>query len=139
MTLPVAERLAAALETGDDGRLRSLCRPDAVFWSSFLDRDLDIATLCAVRAAERAVAPALALREVRVVATADGFVQRMRVRGPLPDGSAVDIPVCLVVDVVDGLVSRIEEYVDGRSVTPLARLVAVPPRPPATRRRAAAE
>lgn len=45
-------------------------------------------------------------------ATATGFVDEHSVRGILPDGSQLDVAVCVVADVRDGKVTGIREYLD---------------------------
>jgi len=44
--------------------------------------------------------------------TATGFVEEHRVRGVLPDGSKLDLAVCVVADVRDGKVCDLREYLD---------------------------
>ena len=46
-------------------------------------------------------------------ATTAGFVEEHRVRGSLPDGSVLDLAVCVVADIRDGMVSDLREYFDG--------------------------
>ena len=50
---------------------------------------------------------------------ADGFVQRHTVTGILASGEALAVPVCLVVHVVDGRITRLYEYLDAASIQPV--------------------
>lgn len=56
-------------------------------------------------------------------ATASGFVEKHAVRGTLPDGSNLDLAVCVVAEVENGQVSEVREYFDGVAA---AGLVAAP-------------
>lgn len=44
--------------------------------------------------------------------TTVGFVEEHSVRGLLPDGSKLDMAVCVVADVRDGRVCDLREYLD---------------------------
>lgn len=44
--------------------------------------------------------------------TVTGFVEEHSVRGLLPDGSKLDMAVCVVADVRDGRVCDLREYLD---------------------------
>jgi ketosteroid isomerase-like protein len=52
--------------------------------------------------------------------TASGFVEEHNVRGTLPDGSDLNLAVCVVADVHDGRVSDLREYFDGVAAAGLA-------------------
>jgi len=54
--------------------------------------------------------------------TGSGFVEEHNVRGTLPDGSELDLAVCVVADVREGKVSNVREYFDSASA---AGLIAV--------------
>lgn len=54
-------------------------------------------------------------------ATATGFVEEHAVRGTLPDGSRLDLPVCVVADVVDGKKTNLREYFDTGAAAGLIR------------------
>jgi ketosteroid isomerase-like protein len=52
-----------------------------------------------------------------------GFVEEHSVRGTLPDGSELDLAVCVVADVRDGKVSNVREYFDSASAAELIKLL----------------
>lgn len=52
-------------------------------------------------------------------ATPGGFVEEHAVRGTLPDGSPLDLTVCVVADVADGKVTNFREYVDSAAAAGL--------------------
>jgi ketosteroid isomerase-like protein len=55
--------------------------------------------------------------------TRGGFVEEHNVRGTLPDGIELDLPVCVVADVRDGKVSNVREYFDSASAAGLVELL----------------
>ncbi|PEQ13628.1 hypothetical protein B2G71_04685 [Novosphingobium sp. PC22D] len=50
--------------------------------------------------------------EVRRQPTPSGFVQQHVLRLTTHDGAVIDWPACLVFDVADGRIARLDEYVD---------------------------
>lgn len=51
-------------------------------------------------------------RDVRRQPTPSGFVQQHVLRLETPDGTIIDWPGCIVFDVRDGRIARLDEYVD---------------------------
>lgn len=114
----MAERLLAALEAGDASMLRECCAADAVFWNN-LDVERSVDEVVTVHAAERRLVPDLRFEDVRLRAAEGGYVQQCTIRGTTVHGVPVAIPVCAVVTVVDGLVTRLEEYVSSSHARPI--------------------
>lgn len=50
---------------------------------------------------------------------ASGYIQQHVLRGTAPNGVEVAIPACLVVQLRDGLIARLDEYLDSAAVAPL--------------------
>ncbi|MDD7939726.1 hypothetical protein PHK61_14975 [Actinomycetospora lutea] len=86
-----------------------LFAPGAVTWHSFDEVEAPTVpdTFATLRAIREKV-PDFTMTDVR---TGDGFAQYVIV-GTLPDGSALRAPAALAIHVEDGLVTRLEEYVD---------------------------
>jgi hypothetical protein len=119
--LEVAARYAAAVDSADDDALRACHAPGARVWHNTdgVEQDLD-ANLRLGRWLRRRL-PDVTFTEVRNLATQDGFVRLSVLRGTAPDGSAVAVPSCIVGFVTpDGLIERIEEYVDPSPLAALA-------------------
>jgi ketosteroid isomerase-like protein len=55
--------------------------------------------------------------------TRSGFVEEHNVRGTLPDGSELDLAVCVVADVREGKVSNVREYFDSASAAGLINVL----------------
>lgn len=119
----VANALFATIERGDGDALAAMWSDDIVVWRQGGGR-------------ERDKARALKVIEWFVAATTDrryevldrqifdgGFVQQHAVDATVKDGSALTFRACLVVKVgADGLITRIDEYLDPSDLAPLAQL-----------------
>jgi ketosteroid isomerase-like protein len=112
----VAEQLFAAIENGDVGTVRDLYSPDAVIWHNTDSReqsaDQNLATLMWVveNLAERRY------EDVRRSVTDRGFVQQHMMRWTKADGTRAELPACIVATCADGLITRIDEYLDSAHV-----------------------
>ena len=92
------------------------------------DKDRPGAAVAAVVAVGGLVARWMAKRmpdkhydEIRRQPTPTGFVQQHVLRGTAPDGTAVEIPACLIVTIADGRITRLEEYLDTKDAAALSR------------------
>jgi ketosteroid isomerase-like protein len=59
--------------------------------------------------------------QIRVLTTPVGYVQQHVLHATAPDGTKVVVPACLVVEVRDGRIARLDEYLDARAIEPLTR------------------
>ncbi len=116
----LARRFFDALAAGDMDAVRSCYAPEAIVWRN-TDRS--------VRAAEAHVRELGAFAERvtdrryddrRVRVFDGGFVHQHVLRCTRADGVAVKVPGCVVCDVVDGRITRLDEYLDSADA---ARLV----------------
>jgi len=119
-TLALAERMFRAIEIGDLDDLRELYDPDIVVWANFDDREQDIdgsmrllGWLCAKLSDRR-----YDVKRRDVIP--GGFLQEHVLRGTAPDGSEVAMPACIVATVVDGHITRVNEYLDPTGVGALS-------------------
>ncbi len=122
-SLEVARRLFAAIEAGDVEVVRDLYADDAVVWHNndgvAQTREENLRTL-------EWVVEHLADRryeEVTCQPTPTGFVQQHVLRATGPADGPVEVPACLVATVVDGQITRIDEYLDSAH---LASMFAAP-------------
>lgn len=115
----VAERLFAAIEAGDVDAVAELYDPDVVVWHNTdgaeQRRDVNLRVL---RWLVRTL-PERRYTDRRLSTTDTGFVAQHVLRGATTDGREVAIPACIVATCRDGLVTRIEEYVDSAHVAHL--------------------
>ena len=114
-----AGRFLGAIERGDVDAVRALYHPDAKVWHNndgieqSVDDNLKVLGW---------MARTLATRHYRVIrreALSDGFVQQHVLETTLPNGRTWDLDACVIVRVVDGLVVRLDEYLDSAKVAEL--------------------
>jgi uncharacterized protein len=108
----VVVRFFAALEAGDIATLREIYAPDAVIWHNddLVEQPVE-ENLKVLQGLHRAVT-GLRYEIIRRVPAADGVLQQHVLRGRLPDGSEVELHAAMYLQVRDGHVTRIEEYLD---------------------------
>lgn len=118
----VADRMFAAIERGDGAALAALWSDDVVVWRQGGGRDRDKPR--ALKVIEWFV-EATAERRYEVLDRQvfdGGFVQQHIVHATDRTGAPLSFRACLVVKVTpDGLISRIDEYLDPADLEPLTR------------------
>ena len=109
----------AAITRGDLEAVASLYAPDVAVWhnvtAKIQTQDENLALL-------GSLVPKVSewrYEEVRRRCFDGGFVQQHVLRGRNAKGESVAVPVCLVAEVRDGKVARIDEYLDSRAAGPL--------------------
>ena len=116
----VADRLFGAIERGDVDAVRTMYHPEAKVWHNndgieqTVDENMRVLGW---------MARTLATRHYRVIrreALPDGFFQQHVLETTLPNGTAWNLDACVVVRVVDGLVVRLDEYLDSAKVAELS-------------------
>lgn len=107
----LCEALFDAFEKGDAERVRALCTSDMrARQNNNPPMDLD-SLLEFSRAVLRVVKDFRYENAIRSN-TATGFVEEHNVCGTLPDGTDLDLAVCVVADVSNGKVRYLREYLD---------------------------
>lgn len=108
----LADRIFRAIETGDEATVAALWADDVVVWHNFDQKEQtkvqNLATLhwLTTNCSE------LAYTDVRRDLLPDGFAQQHVLRGKAPNGRPFTVPAMLRVTVSEGLVARIDEYLD---------------------------
>jgi uncharacterized protein len=105
-------RFFAALEAGDIDALREIYAPDAVIWHNddLVEQPVE-ENLNVLRGLHRAVS-GLRYDVIRRVPAADGVLQQHVLRGRLPGGAEIALHAAMYLQVRDGRITRIEEYLD---------------------------
>jgi ketosteroid isomerase-like protein len=116
----VASRLIGAIEAGDFETFLACYAPGAVIWHNNDNLEQDPATVVKVLGWLRKRVDGLRYEELRVQPTPSGYVEQHVLRGTMRDGSTLEVPACLVVTVVDGLITRLDEYLDTAAVANLS-------------------
>jgi len=105
-------RFFAALEAGDIETVRAIYAPDALIWHNddLLDQSVED-NLKVLAGLHRAVS-GLRYDVIRRALVDEGVLQQHVLRGTLPDGSKVELHAAMYLQVRDGHITRIEEYLD---------------------------
>lgn len=116
----LARALFKAFEDGDADAVRDLCAPD------FEARQNDNPAITLEPLLEFALAVLKVVKNFRYEEavrseTSSGFVEEHSVRGTLPDGSDLDLRVCVVAEVRDGKVANVREYFDSGTAAGLIK------------------
>ena len=108
----VAARLIASIEAADGDGFLACFAPGAVIWHNNDNLDSDPAQSLKVLGWLRRRVDRLRYEEIRVQPTPAGYVEQHVLRGTRADGLPFEVPARLVVAVEDGLITRLDEYVD---------------------------
>jgi ketosteroid isomerase-like protein len=120
-TLELADRFFKAIEAGDTTTLAELYSPDVKVWHNFdqseQDRDQNLKVLGWLTHH----VPDMRYEEIRREVLPDGFLQQHVLRGTAPDGTALEVPAILRIYCADGIITRVEEYLDTAQTQALNR------------------
>ena len=120
----LASFFVGAIERGDVDAVRACYHPDARIWHNndgleqTVDENLRVLGWMARTLLTRTY------DVVRLEALPDGFVQQHVLRADLPNGGTWTLDACVIVRVEDGLIVRLDEYLDSAQVAKLAEALA---------------
>lgn len=117
-----------AVEEGDVAAVLSLCHPAVEIWHSFNDQVSSIDQITAQLGAALGLGRLSYVVQEQIVAN-DRVLRRHRARFDTPTGKQVEFPIAVFTTVKNGLITRIDEYVDSAA---LARVMAAAPGVPAS-------
>ena len=111
----IANRLIGAIEAGDRDALGAVYADDVVVWHNTdqveMTKEQNLASLDALAA----MTMSRRFTDVRRHLIDGGFVQQHVLNLDWGSGSGA-LPGCVVVQLRDGLISRIDEYLDGATI-----------------------
>ena len=119
--LDLAERFFRAVERGDIDQIRAIYAPDARIWHNHDRKDQTVDENLKVLAW---VSRNLTNRRYNVqrrVAIPGGFLQQHVLEADTA-GGPFSMPACIVVEVKDGRIARLEEYLDSAQAAHLTKL-----------------
>ena len=119
----ICEALFNAFASGDEEAVRALCTPDMQARQNN-NPPFDLDSLLAFSLSVGRVVDNFRYENAKRSQTDTGFVEEHSVRGVLPDGSDLDLAVCVVADVRDGKVCELREYLDGSAAPGLTAALA---------------
>ncbi|MCA9640366.1 MAG: nuclear transport factor 2 family protein [Polyangiaceae bacterium] len=117
--LELARELTRRTLAGDVDGVGALYHDDAVVWRNFDQRELVKKQVLKVIGLLAKSVEGLRYEELRLTATESGFVQQHVMRGRAPNGAELQVPACLVAQVEDGRIRRLDEYLDAAALAPL--------------------
>jgi ketosteroid isomerase-like protein len=122
-TRALAKRFFDAVEQGDIDTLHACYAPDAVIWHNTDEaeqsRDDNAETL---RGFVQRI-PSRTYAKRRLAVFDGGFVHQHELQGVRQDGVKVHLPACIVCQVRDGKITRLDEYFDSAHVAEFRKLV----------------
>jgi ketosteroid isomerase-like protein len=121
----VAERLFSAIEAGDIDAVRALYAPDVAVWHNHDGLVQSLDDNVRVLGWMTRHLPGARYTDVRRSLTESGFVQQHVLVATNRAGREVAVPACIVADVADGRITRLDEYLDSAHI---AQLMEAPPR-----------
>ena len=111
----IANRLIAAIEAGDRDALGAVYADDVVVWHNTdqveMTKEQNLASLDALAA----MTTTRRFTDVRRHAVDGGFVQQHVLNLAWGSGSG-SLPGCVVVQLREGLIARVDEYLDGATI-----------------------
>jgi ketosteroid isomerase-like protein len=120
--LAFAERFMTAIQTADVEGARACYAPGARIWHNTdgveqtVDQHLKVLAWFGRKLPERHY------RLLRREALPDGFLQQHVLEATLPGGTAFAMPACVVVRMADGVITRLDEYLDSAAAESLSSL-----------------
>jgi len=110
--LALARRFFDAVARGDLETVRALYAPEAVIWTAQDPAERTPEENIAVLGWVKVNIRDFRYEDVRCQATPTGFVEQHTTCGRAPTGKEFRFAACLVVQVDDGHITRLEEYFD---------------------------
>ena len=107
-----AARFMTALGRGDPDEVRAFYAPDAALWHNFDDVAQTVDENLKLMAWMARKLPQRHYRVTRLELLPDGWMQQHVLEATLPDGRPFRLLACCVVQVKDGVITRIDEYLD---------------------------
>ena len=110
--LAFADRFVGAIQSGDVATVRACYARDAKLWHNTdnieqtVDQNMKVLDWFIEKLPDRNY------RVLRREALRDGFLQQHVLEATLPDGTPWKMSACVVVKMADGLITRLDEYLD---------------------------
>jgi ketosteroid isomerase-like protein len=109
----LGDRLVAAIAAADVEGVRAIYAPDAAIWHNFDQRDQNVEENLATLVDLHRRTSNLKYTEIRRWLIDGGFVQQHVLTGEAK-GGPLAMPALIRFEVVDGRITRLEEYLDTR-------------------------
>ena len=110
--LAIAQAWTDAITDGDRDGIEKLVAEDFVMWRNVTRATQERSEFINLAARLSSVLPGFRYTDVKRIATDDGFVQQHIVTGQGPSGQTFEAPACIICQVQDGRISKMDEYYD---------------------------
>jgi ketosteroid isomerase-like protein len=110
--LDFAKRFVGAIQSGDTETVRACYAPDAKLWHNNDGIEQTVDQNMKVLDWFIRTLPDRNYRVIRREALPDGFMQQHVLEATLPDGTKWAMDACVVVKVENGVITRLDEYLD---------------------------
>lgn len=110
--LDFAKRFVDAIQAGDTAAVRACYAPDAKLWHNNDGIEQTVDQNMKVLDWFIRTLPDRNYRVLRREALPDGFMQQHVLEATLPDGTKWAMDACVVVRMKDGVITRLDEYID---------------------------
>ena len=117
--LALAKRFVGAIQSGDVDTVRACYAPDAKIWHNNDGIEQTVDQNLRVLKWMMRVLPERNYRVLRLEALSDGFLQQHVLEAKLPDGRTWTLDACVICRVADGLITRLDEYLDSAQTNAL--------------------
>ncbi len=115
-TLALAKRFFDAIEKGDIDTVAAIYAPDAVIWHNSDGLATTRADNLKVLTNFIKAVPERRYLDRRVGAFDGGFLQQHLLKGKLANGKELSLACCIVCEVKDGRITRLDEYFDSAAL-----------------------
>lgn len=117
--LELADRFFRAIPKGDLETVRAIYAPDVQVWHNNDGATQNVEQNLAVLGWVTKNIAGLRYEEIRRQATPSGFVQQHVLRGTAPNGKPLEVHACILCTVVNGRITRLDEYLDSAQIEAL--------------------
>ncbi len=117
--LALAEKFVSAVQAGDAATMRACYAPDAKLWHNTDGIEQTVDQNIKVLEWFMRKLPNRNYRVQRREALKDGFLQQHVMEATLPDGTPWKMSACVVVKMENGLITRLDEYLDSAEANQL--------------------
>lgn len=115
------QKFAAATNAGQPEITMAMCVEGALVWHNFDDQSIPYAKTGKTLTRMHAMIPNLRWETRQVAVTSDGWVWQAAIKGTAPGGELCAHSVMIVSLNDEGLITRLDEYLDPAQMAPLRR------------------
>ena len=117
----LASRLFKAIESADVEVVAQIYAPDVAYWINFSDQTLGLDSILDLTRFFTQKVKGLHYEIQSREFFPGGLVQRCIITGELASGEMLAVPLCLIIYIEDGRITRLYEYMDFASFAPVLK------------------